>query len=202
MKRHGKRYDENLRSQVLFLLFIPLLIIPFVSFGYTRIDYTISSSTNRTSVNQLPEESIRIVDGQVVFYNGYGGYVLNFDENELYFEDDLIFPGWELVIDLYVHNDGAQPVYIGYEIYYSWDDENWIQVLDPNNPTELYDEFRMIYSSEFYDEEGAPWDFDKKLNHCNIVINREHLIFDAQDRPDLQGKTFTIKVEVLGSTTR
>ena len=202
MKHYRKRKNENLKSRVLFLLFIPLLIIPFVSFGYARINNDFSSVTNRSSVNQLPEESIRIVDGQVVFYNGYGDYVLNFDENELYFEDDLLFPGWELVIDLYVHNDGAQPVYIGYEIYYSWDDVNWIQVLDPNNPTELYDEFRIIYSSEFYDEEGAPWDFDKKLHYCNVVINREHLIFDAQDRPDLQGKIFTIKVEVLGSTTR
>ena len=203
MKGTWHRKNGNVKLRLISVILVPMLCIPLVGYGYTRrtTRYSQFSRINYAQVSD-EDESIRIIDGIVTYYKGYGEFNLKFDENTLYFEDAQLAPGWELELQVKIHNDGVQPLYIGYEIYYSWDEVTWIKVADPNDPWELYDEFRIRYQSELYDEIGELWDPDQKLKHCEVVINVEHLVFDAQDRPDLQGKTFTIKVEILGSMTR
>lgn len=198
MNRPYKLRKRNRNNRLLFALLVPILLITLSSFGYAQWNDTLTV----ISYMQAGIESIRI-GCEVTYYNGYGDYTLDITEDTLHFEDTNLFPGWELELLVEIHNDGTIPVYLSYEIFYSWDPIdpiNWVQVADPEDPIELYDEFRIVYTDGFYNATtGEPWDPSQYLWPCKIVHKKEHLLFDAQDRPDLQGKTFTIKVEICGS---
>lgn len=172
-----------------------MLFIPLVAFGYAQWNDSLAV----VSYMRAGTESIRITGCEVTDYNGYGDYTLDWDEDTLYFEDTNLFPDWQLEFEVTIHNGGTIPVYLSYEIFYSWDQENWVQVEDPEDPKELYNEFRIVYTDGLYNEDGDPWDPTDYLWPCEIVYKIENLLFDAQDRPDLQGKTFTIKVEIIGT---
>ena len=175
-----------------------MMLIPLMGFGYAQWSNTLTV----ISYMQAGTESIRIAGCEVTYYKGYGDYKLEWTEDTLSFEDTNLSPGWELELKVAIHNDGTVPVYLSYQILYSWDQTNWIQVVDPNDPKELYNEFRIVYTDGLYNEAGIPWDPNLELWPCEIVSMIEHLLFDAQDRPDLQDKTFTIRVEIMGSVTR
>jgi len=185
------------KRRLMFALLAPLMFIPLVGFGYAKWTNTITV----VSYMQSGDESIRITRYSVTYYNGYGDFKLEGTEDTIFFEDNNIFPGWELELLVEIHNDGTVPVYISYQIYY-WDRDqtDWVQVSDP--PMELYDKFRIVYTDWLHDEVGEPWDPEIYLWPCETVSKIERILFDAQDRPDLQDETFTIKVEILGSVMR
>ena len=172
-----------------------MLLIPLFAFGYAQWNDTLTV----VSYMRAGTESIRITSYNVTYYNGYGNYTLYLEEDTLYFNETNLFPGWELKLEVVIHNNGTIPVNISYNIYYSWDQNNWVKVEDPQDPKELYDEFGIVYTDGLYNETGEPWDPSQYLWPCETVYKIEHLLFDAQDRPDLQGKTFTIKVEIIGT---
>ena len=174
-----------------------MLLIPLVAFGYAQWN----DSLTVISYMRAGDESIRITGCEVTGYKGFGEYILDWDEDTVYFEDNDLFPGWKLELEVIIHNDGTIPVYLRYEILYSWDQIDWVQVEDPEDPKELYNEFRIVYTDGFLDEEREPWDPTQYLWPCETVYKVERLLFDAQDRPDLQDKTFTIKVEIIGTVT-
>jgi len=171
-----------------------MLLIPLSAFGYAQWNDTLTV----ISYMQAGTESIAITGCEVTQYNGYGEYVLSWNEGTIYFEDTNLFPGWELELRAEIHNDGTIPVHVSYQIYYSWDQTTWT----PTDVAGLYNEFRIVYTDGFYNvTTGEQWDTTQYLWPCKAVYKKEHLLFDAQDCPDLQDKTFTIKVEICGSCT-
>ena len=170
-----------------------MLLISIVGFGYAQWNDTLTV----VSYMQGGTESMEITNCTITYYNGYGDYIISWDEDTVYFEDTNLFPGWELRLNLTIHNDGTIPLVLRYEISYSWDEGiTWIPAPDPSI---LYDEFRIDYTDGLYNATGHLWDPTQYLWPCETVYKIEQLLFDAQDRSDLQGKTFTIKVEIIGS---
>ena len=172
-----------------------MMLIPLMGFGYAQWSNTLTV----VSIMQAGTESIRIAGCEVTYYNGYGDNTLEWDEDTVYFEYTNLFPGWELEIVVEIQNDGTIPVYLTNEIFYSWDEENWVRV---ENPEELYNEFRIVYTDALYNKEDELWDTNGRFWPLGTVYKVAHLLFDAQDRPDLQDKTFTIKIEIIGTVTR
>jgi len=201
-KHHRRPTYAN--GDLLLGLLVPILLITLSSFGYAIIPGNFSAAA---ASNSGPED-ISITDCIVISYNGFSiPPKISWDETELVFEDDFLYPGWELKLLTEITNVGPMPVRIWAEIMY-WDGASWI----PIDEDDLFTLFRLGYAHGFYNDTGpdgewftdddTPWtgrDGDYRLwpdPPYDKVYQKEHLIFDAQENPEIQDEFFTFKVNV------
>ena len=201
---HHHRGPSRTEGRLLPALLVPILLITLSSFGYAI--YPSSLSTAFAS-NSGPED-ISITDCIVISYNGFIiPPKVDWNDTDIVFEDDLLYPGWELKLVTEITNIGPIPVHIWSEIMY-WDGASWI----PIGEDDLFTLFRLDYINGFYNDTGSdgewftdddtPWtgrEGDYRLwpvPPCNKVYKKEHLFFDAQDNPELQDRVFAFKVDV------
>jgi hypothetical protein len=173
-------------------------------FGYASYPGKFSAAANSSS----GPEDISITDCIVISYNGFIiPPKISWDDTDVVFDDDLLYPGWELKLLTEITNIGPMPVRIWSEIMY-WDGTSWI----PIGEGDLLTLFRLDYTSGFYNDTGpdgewftdddTPWtgrEGDYRLwpdPPYSKVYKKEHLTFDAQDNPELQDEFFTFKVDV------
>jgi hypothetical protein len=171
------------------------------SIGYATWSDTLSAEADLSNADY----NVEIINCWIQQYNGQGCTLLwEKGTTEVSFTDEAIFPGWNLILYTQVHNKGQNESWVAtvnYTIYYQ-DEQTleWVQT----NETELYDLFRISYTSGFFLNNGTdtiwntpddtPMPLDYEWIPCTMVFSRQELLFDAQDRPDLMGKTFNIKV--------
>lgn len=151
----------------------------------------------------LEPEDIEITGYTLVSYNGFG-YYIDWDTNTLWFNDTLLFPGWELKLVLNITNVGTSSLQLSYRIDY-WNGTDWTQ----SDEAELLSMFGLNYTDGFYLGPGpdgtwnTPDDVPMPAEHAvapeETVYKVEHLLIDAQDRPELQNQTFMLRVEIMGS---
>lgn len=175
-----------------------MLLITLSSFGYAQYSNTLTTIANLDNA----EEDMRITAYEVAYYNGYGTLDISIaaDEKSIDIEDTLLFPEWELKLVIEIHNHGTAPLYLSSEIKHN-------DVTIPE--TDLLNLFRIDYTDGFYDNPGPdgqwffeydePFDLSLQLFPCDYVYKLEHLIFDAQDFPELQSQSFTFQVIISGS---
>lgn len=185
-------------------MLVPILLITLSSFGYALYPGNLSATATITA----GLEDISITDCTVITYNGFIiPPKLDWNDTDIMFEDDLLYPGWELKLLTEITNTGTIRVQIWSEIYY-WDGTSWI----PINEDDLLTLFRIDYTNGFYNDTGpdgkwftpddTEWtgrEGDYRLwpdPPHDKVYKEEHLIFDAQDFPELQGKVFTFRVDI------
>lgn len=191
MKRHSHRRPANKNGRILFALLVPLLLVTLSSFGYAQWSKSLTTTAYLTSGT----EDIRITNYEVLYYNGYGiDITIATDQKSITIEDTLLFPDWELKLVIEIYNAGNVPLYISSEIQHN--DETITE-------TQLLKLFNITYTDGFY--------LDPDLNEpvldlttSPILVGEswyklEHLIFDAQDHPELQGQTFNFQVIIYGS---
>jgi len=174
-----------------------MLLITLSSFGYAQWSDTLTAIANL----DMAEEDLRITGYEVAYYNGYGIDIsIAGGEKSIDIEDTLLFPGWELKLVIQIHNAGTAPLFLSSEIKHDG-------VTIPG--TDLLDLFRIRYTDGFYDNPGPdgqwffeydePFDLSLQLYPCDHVYKLEHLIFDAQAFPELQGQSFTFQVIINGT---
>lgn len=173
-----------------------MLLITLSSFGYAQYSNTLTAIANLDNA----EEDLRITAYEVAYYNGYGIDIsIADDKKSIDIEDTLLFPEWELKLVIKIHNAGTAALYLSSEIKHND---------APIPETDLLDLFRIVYTGGFYDNPGPdgkwfyeydePFDLSLQLFPCNYVYKLEHLIFDAQLFPELQGQSFTFQVVISG----
>ena len=185
-----------------------MLLIPLSSFGYALYLGNLTTIATFTAGT----EDISITNCAIIYYNGFTNPPnLDWTDTQITFEDDLLYPGWELKLLAEITNTGTVRVMLSTQIYYSWDGTTWT----PTDANGLLTQFRIIYTTGFYEAPGTDgtwftnddveWTGRRGLlrlwpnPHSNLVYNEEHLLFDAQDFPELQDKTFCIKVEIIAT---
>ena len=187
------------------------------SFGYAAWNDRLTTTMTLTSAS----EDIEITAWQIISTNSYdvnGNGVILGDELKienvndgnsqvvgLTITADPIFPEWELKLLVEIKNL-EDPVYLSYEIEY-FDGTTW----QPTDEDGLLTLFRIIYTDGFYlnpgpdgtwsteDDEPVPSDPEWQLWPGYNCYKLEHLIFDAQDYPELQDQNFTFQVIIYGS---
>lgn len=156
------------------------------------------------------DEDISITDCTVISYNGFTiPPKLDYDDTNITFQDDLLFPGWELKLLTEITNTGEVRVMLTTQIYYSWDETTWT----PTDANGLLTQFQINYTNGLYEDPGPDGEWftgddiewtgrDGLLRlwpdpPSNLVYKEEHLIFEAQDfQEELQDKAFYIKVDI------
>lgn len=195
-----KRHNRNRNVQVITVLVLPLLFIILGSLGYATWTDTISTTATLTSATY----QIEILDCWKQEYNGQGCTLIwEVGGKDISFTDEALFPGWQLTLFTKIHNKDESfswVAVINYTLYYSLDGVNWIQC----NEAELYNQFGIEYAGGFYLDPGldgiwntlddVPMPPEYTMDPCTSVYSKQSLLFNAQDRPDLSGKTFNIKV--------
>jgi len=158
-------------------------------------------------------EDISITNCIVISYNGFTiPPKLDWDDTSIIFEDDLLYPGWELKLLTEITNTGTVKVMLSTQIYYSWDGIDWT----PTDANVLFTQFQFKYANGFYEDPGPDREWftnddtewtgregDYRLwpdPPSKVVYKEEHLIFDAQDFPERQDQFFYIKVDVNAHT--
>jgi len=202
--RYHHRGPSRTEGRLLPAFLVPILLITLSSFGYAMYPSNLLTAFATAS----GPEDISITDCLVISYNGFIiPPKISWNDTELVFEDDLLYPGWELKLVTEITNIGPMPVHIWAEIKH-WDGASWI----PINEDDLLALFRLDYTNGFYNDTGpdgkwftdddTPWTGrhgDYRLwpdPPGNKVYQKEHLLFDAQDHPELQDRVFTFKVNV------
>ena len=176
-------------------LIVPMLLISIGSFGYA----TLNSSINTIAELENADYDIEITNCRVESYHGVC-YQLFWDENQISFNDSNIFPDWELILNITIHNKANSWVCkINYTISY-WNETagNWI-ITDENGLLNL---FKLEYETKFYNATtGAVIIGDPEVLPCHSIYKIERLKFVATDQEfeELLGKTFDIKIEVCGT---
>jgi len=191
---HNHRRPDSNKGRILFALLVPLLLITLSSFGYAQW----SNSVTTTALLSSGTEDIEITNYNIVYYNGYGIDITIADDQEsMTIEDTLLFPEWELKLAIEIHNPaeaGNLPLYISSEIQHNG---------ETITATELQDLFGIIYTDGFYLDpdltEPVPDLTIWQLLPGDSWYKLEHLIFDAQERPELQGQSFTFQVVISGT---
>lgn len=174
-----------------------MLLITLSSFGYAQW----SDSVTAIAYLSSGTEDIRITNYDVAYYNGQGiDITIAADNKSINIEDTLLFPGWELNLTIEIHNEGNLALYLSSEIQH-----DGVTITE----TQLLDLFRIRYTDGFYLSPGTdgkwftgddvPFDLSKQLWPCENVYKLEHLIFDAQDFPELQDQSFTFQVIIYGT---
>jgi hypothetical protein len=181
-----------------------MLLVTLSSFGYAMYPSNLSTAF---ASNSGPED-ISITDCIVISYNGFIiPPNIDWNDTDIIFEDDLLYPGWELKLVTEITNVGLMPVHIWSEIMY-WDGASWIPIV----AGDLFTLFHLYYTNGFYNDTGpdGKWFTDDDTEWTgrggdyllwpsppyNKVYKKEHLIFEAQDNPELQDTIFIFKVEV------
>lgn len=195
MKSRYKRRGNNLSVNVALALILPMLFILIVSFGYASINdsvYTIASLEN-------PDYDIEITNCRVEKYNGLYPQIF-WNKNGVSFNDSNIFPGWELVLNITIHNKADSWVCkLIYNVSY-WNEiaNNWI-VTDQAGLLNL---FKIEYETAFYNiTSGEIIIGNPELFPEQSVYEVVHLKFVAtnEEYQELLFEKFLIKIEV--STT-
>jgi hypothetical protein len=200
-----KHHSRSRNVQVITVLVLPLLFIILGSLGYAAWSDTISTTATFTSATY----DVEILDCWKQEYNGQGCTLIwEVGGKDISFTDEALFPGWQLTLFTKIHNkDQSQSwvAVINYTLYYSDDGVNWIQC----NETELYNQYRIQYTGGFYLDPGpdgtwntpddTPMPPDYTIDPCTCVYNKQNLFFDAQDHPELSGKSFSIKVVITAT---
>ena len=125
---------------------MPILLITLSGFGYAIYPSNLSAAF---ASNSGPED-ISITDCIVISYNGFIiPPKISWDDTDIVFEDDLLYPGWELKLVTEITNIGPIPVHIWSEIMY-WDGASWI----PIGEDDLFTLFRLYYTNGFYNDTG------------------------------------------------
>ena len=194
MKPHSHRRPDNNKGRILSALLAPLLLITLSSFGYAQW----SNSVTTTALLMSGTEDIEIADYDIVYYNGYGIDITIADDQEsMTIEDTLLFPEWELKLAIEIHNPaeaGNLPLYISSEIQHNG---------ETITATELQVLFGIIYTDGLYLDpdltEPVPDITIWQLLPGDSWYKLEHLIFDAQERPELQDQSFTFQVVIYGT---
>ena len=168
-----------------------MLLITLSSFGYAQW----SDSVTTTAYLASGTEDIRITNYEVVYYNGEGiDITIAADEKSITIEDTLLFPEWELQLAIEIHNAGNLALYMSSEIRYEG---------GTITETQLLDLFRIVYTDGFYLDpslnEPVPDLTTWQLWPGDNWYKLEHLIFDAQDSPELQDQSFTFQVIIYGT---
>ena len=181
-----------------------MLLFTLSSFGYAIYPSNLSTAF---ASNSGPED-ISITDCIIISYNGFIiPPNVDWNDTDITFEDDLLYPGWELKLVTEITNVGLMPVRIWSEIMY-WDGASWL----PIGKDDLFTLFCLYYTNGFYNDTGPDGEWftgddtvwtgqggDYRLwpsPPYNKVYQKEHLIFDAQDNPELQDTIFIFKVDI------
>jgi len=195
LERLDEKHAKKTNTRAVALLLIPILAIALGGLGYIVLSGQVASISET--------EDIAITGYTTVFYNGLG-YDLDWDANTLWFNDTLLFPGWELKLVLNITNVGTASVNLSYRIDY-WNDVDWTETDEAG----LLSMFGLVYTDGFYlgpgpDEiwntpDDVPMPPEYAVASEQTVYKVEHLLIDAQDRPELQDQTFMLQVEIMGS---
>ena len=194
MKNLRKRRKNNLSVNVALSLILPMLFMLIASFGYASLNSTIYT----VAYLESPNYDIEITNCNVESYNGLY-YEIFYNENEVSFNDSNIFPGWELILNITIHNKADSWVCkLTYTIYY-WNEtlNTWV-ITDPNTLLNL---FRMEYQTTFYNSTGDIITGNPELYPCQSVYKVDHLKFVAsnEEYQELLFQTLQIKIEVLAT---
>jgi hypothetical protein len=93
---------------------VPILLIALSSFGYASYPGNLSAAASSSG-----PEDISITDCIVISYNGFIiPPKISWDDTNIAFDDDLLYPGWELKLLVEITNIGPMPVRIWSEIMY------------------------------------------------------------------------------------
>lgn len=176
-----------------------MLLMTLSSFGYAQWSDSVTTTAYLTSGT----EDIRITSYEVAYYNGDGiDVTIAADEKSITIEDTLLFSEWELQLAIEIHNAGNLALYMSSEIQYEG---------GTITETQLLDLFRIIYTDGFYlntgpdgewftdDDEPVPDLTTWQLWPGDNWYKLEHLIFDAQDYPELEGESFSFQVIIYGT---
>jgi hypothetical protein len=173
-----------------------MLLISIASFTYASLSETVNTVADLASADY----AIEITGCRVEKYNGLG-YDLYYDTKQVSFNDSCIFPGWELVINVTIHNkpDESWICKLNYTISY-WNETigDWI-VTDHDD---LLNRFRLDYETGFYNAtSGEPIVGDPLLLPDESVFNMEHFTFVASNAEfeKMLDETFIIKVDVMAN---
>jgi len=194
-----------------------MILITMSGLGYAAWNDNITTVVNLSSVTY----DIEITEWHVEKTNSYdanGNDIILGDELKienvlgdgqvvgLQIEANPIYPGWELLMVIKIHNTAESWVTnLEYKIYYSLDGGmTWAET----TVGELQTLFGVIYTDGFYlgpgsdgiwgtTDDNEPVTFP--INPCNSVYKVEHILFDAQDRIDLQGEIFDILIEIIAT---
>ncbi|MEM3459018.1 MAG: hypothetical protein QXN36_00305 [Candidatus Bathyarchaeia archaeon] len=204
MKRTNHNSNRNI--QVIILLVIPLMLIILGSLGYAAWTDQITT----TAELEAAEYNIEIINVWIQHYNGLGCQLL-WEEGgkDISFTDEALFPGWNLTLISQIHNKAITESWVAtvnYTLYYEDPQTgNWIECTEQD----LYALFRIKYTGAFYLDPGPDqtWDTpddtpmppDYQWIPCTQIYNKQNLYFDAQDRPDLAGTSFSIRVAIIAT---
>lgn len=210
-RAHNNHQRPNqANGRLLFALLVPILLTSLSGFGYAGYAGNLSTVAKVTSST----EDISITHCTIIDYNGFTvPPELYWDDTNIFFEDELLYPGWEIKLLTEITNTGTLRVQLWTNIYYSLDDTTWT----PTTDDELLTLFCIEYTDGFYSDPGpdekwftkddTPWtgrNGDYRLwpdPPYDKVYKQERLVFDAQDHPELQDKPFYIKVDVSATTS-
>jgi hypothetical protein len=166
------------------------------SFGYALLD----DSINTIAELEAADYHIEITNCIVKSYNGIGLHQFFWDPTTISFNDSNIFPGWELILNLTIHNTADSWICkLNYTIFY-WNETSSIWI--PTDENGLKDLFKLEYETKFYNvTTGELIIGDPELWPDQSVFNIERLTFVAnqQEFEGLLGKTFEVKIEIYGT---
>jgi hypothetical protein len=176
-------------------IIVPMLLMSIASFTYASLSETVNTVADLASADY----AIEITGCRVEYYNGLG-YDLYYDTKQVSFNDSCIFPGWELIINVTIHNEPTSWICkLNYSISY-WNETigDWV-VTDHND---LLNRFRLDYETGFYNATtGEPIVGDPLLLPDESVFKVEHLTFVASNDEfnKMMDETFSIKVDVMAN---
>jgi hypothetical protein len=165
-------------------------------FGYAVFD----DSINTIAELEAADYHIEVTDAKVISYNGFGVHQFFWDSATVSFNDSSIFPGWELILNVTIHNTPDSWIAkVNYTIFY-WNETSgtWI----PTDENGLLDLFKLEYETKFYNiTTGELIPGDPELWPDQSIFNIERLKFVATDEEfqALLGHTFEVKIEVYGT---
>jgi hypothetical protein len=165
-------------------------------FGYAVFD----DSINTIAELEAADYHIEVTDAKVISYNGFGVHQFFWDSATVSFNDSSIFPDWELILNVTIHNTPDSWIAkVNYTIFY-WNETSgtWI----PTDENGLLDLFKLEYETKFYNiTTGELIPGDPELWPDQSIFNIERLKFVATDEEfqALLGHTFEVKIEVYGT---
>jgi hypothetical protein len=171
-------------------LVVPMLLIIFTSGAYAAFSDSVAVTFRLKSGSIDP----LISNYWVTEYCGYGYNIALINDNKtLTVTDDLLFPGWYLRLIIEIKNNSTVPLTLNYTITYL-NGSSWIDI----NATRLFDLTGIEYEDGFYLDSSCQTPMSETfiLDPDEVVYKKEHLSFNVQDRPELQGRDFEFHVTI------